>query len=100
MGEQDEDVNQHFITCAFNFEIFEEDINAEELECFINDILLIGCLEALIGWTVQFRPEWNEGHAANCATLPVVAFGVKCLNPYILTIFSLVINNICPLISK
>jgi hypothetical protein len=99
MGEQHEYVNHDFIACALNLEIFEENVNAEHLEGFINDILLVGCLEALVGWTFQFRPEWNEGHPASCPTLPVVTLRVECLNPYIVTIFSLVINNINPLIS-
>jgi hypothetical protein len=62
------------ILLSFNFEVFEEDVDAEELESFINDVLLILCLEALVSWTFQFCSEWNKRHSTSYSSFPIIVF--------------------------
>lgn len=88
MGEQHQHVDQYLVACALDLEVFEEDVDAEDLEGLVNYILLVASLEALTGRTVQLGPEGDEGQSASRSALPVVEFGVQSLRADIITIFN------------
>ena len=59
MREQHKNVDESFISNSPYFEVFEEDVDAEELKSLIDNVLLVLSLETLIGLAFQFGPEWN-----------------------------------------
>jgi hypothetical protein len=59
MREQHKNVDESFISNSPYFEVFEEDVDAEELKSLIDNVLLVLSLETLIGRTFQFCSEWN-----------------------------------------
>jgi hypothetical protein len=88
MREQHQHVDEYLVACALDLEVFEEDVDAEDLEGLVNYILLAASLEALIGRTIQLGAEGDEGQPAGSATLPVVEFRVQRLRADIITIFN------------
>ena len=88
MGEQHQHVDEYLVTSPLDFEVFEEDVDAEDLEGLVNNILLVGALEALVGRTIQLGAEGDEGQSTDSATLPVVEFRVQSLCADINTIFN------------
>lgn len=92
MREQDQHIDQYFVAGTFQFEIFEENVDTEDLECFINDVLPVDWLERLISGSVEFGLEGDEGKPAGGPSFPFVEAWVQGLNAYIRTIFSIVVN--------
>ena len=61
MRNEDKQVYQDFISRGVDLEIFEENVDSEELEGFINDILTIDRIEREIGRSVKFGFDWDDG---------------------------------------
>jgi len=59
MREQHKNVDESFISNSPYFEVFEEDVDAEELKSLIDNVLSVLSLETLIGRAFQFCSEWN-----------------------------------------
>jgi hypothetical protein len=53
MREQDEDVDEDFVSWSFNFKILKKNVDAKHFKCLVNDILSVDCLKGLISWTVK-----------------------------------------------
>lgn len=51
MRDQHQHIDEHFVSRTLDFEVFEEHVDPEDLECLVDDILSVDRLESLVAWS-------------------------------------------------
>ena len=74
ISQQHKDIDQYFVSRAFDLKVFKEHINPKNSKGLIDNIIFLSSLESLVARAIKFGSERNERQPACYSSLEIVEF--------------------------